>query len=284
MLVYYPRAFFLVIFLIDFSSIKFIHISPDSPLFSSFINFLKNNIEFEFFARFSETSNSFLNLSKIIPPVLVKQIHVIKIDQSSFFYNIYVIYSSQYFVLPAPLTVDSVIGQQLLAIYSTNTGLTVAGKNVYCMPLFLHILSSLNYSVKSLYFVELLNSNLNTVLLVIKPVFIDSKFNLFLPSFVNLNEYVFTKPFLLQNNLLSIREGEAFKDFYLFFSNVVISPYNNVSVGIAVILYHNFAVCLTITGLILLVAMVGAVTLVKFQKTESKSQNILLQIKRDEIL
>jgi len=76
---------FLVIFLIDFSSIKFIRIYPDSLLFSSFINFLKNNVEFEFFARFSETSNSFFSLSKVIPPILVKQIHAVKIEHSSFF-------------------------------------------------------------------------------------------------------------------------------------------------------------------------------------------------------
>jgi len=275
---------FLVIFLIDFSSIKFIRIYPDSLLFSSFINFLKNNVEFEFFARFSETSNSFFSLSKVIPPILVKQIHAVKIEHSSFFYNIYVIYSAQCFVLPAPLTIDSAIGQQLLAAFTANIRLNHTGKGVYGTALFLHTLSSLNYGFKFLYFVDWLNSNLNTVLLVVKPTLIYNKISLFLPSFIDLNKYIFINPYLLQNNLLDIRGDLFLKDFYIFFSKLAISPYNNVFVDIAVKLYQNFAACLIITGLILLVAMVGAVTLVKFQKMESKTQNILLQIKRDEIL
>jgi len=150
--------------------------------------------------------------------------------------------------------------------------------------LFLHTLSSLNYGFKFLYFADWLNSNLNAVLLVVKPTFIYSKVSLFLPSFIDLNKYIFINPYLLHNNLLDIRGDFFLKDFYIFFSKLVISPYNNVSVDIAVKLYQNFAVCLIITGLILLVAMVGAVTIVKFQKMESKTQNVLLQIKRDEIL
>jgi len=142
----------------------------------------------------------------------------------------------------------------------------------------------LNYGFKFLYFVDWLNSNLNTVLLVVKPTLIYNKISLFLPSFIDLNKYIFINPYLLQNNLLDIRGDLFLKDFYIFFSKLAISPYNNVFVDIAVKLYQNFAACLIITGLILLVAMVGAVTLVKFQKMESKTQNILLQIKRDEIL
>jgi len=171
-----------------------------------------------------------------------------------------------------------------LTVFVANIGLNHTEKSVYCTALFLHVLSSLNQGVKFFYFIDLLNNNLNTVLLVVKPTIICSKFNLFLPSFVDLNGYIFIKPSLLQNNLLDIRGDWFFKDFYVFFSKLVVSPYNNVFVDIAVSLYQNFAVCLVVTGLILLVAMVGAVTLVKFQKIESKTQNILLQIKRDEVL
>src|SRR5690348_8418859 len=52
-------AIVLLIFLVDFSSIKFVSVSPDSPLFSLFVKYLKNNIEFQFFGKFSESSKSF---------------------------------------------------------------------------------------------------------------------------------------------------------------------------------------------------------------------------------
>jgi len=72
------------------------------------------------------------------------------------------------------------------------------------------------------------------------------------------------------------------KPHIFFFSTKV---FFNTSIGsqvnLASALYQQYTWCLIIVGFILLIALVGAIMLVKFQKLDTKIQQIYLQTKRD---
>jgi NADH:ubiquinone oxidoreductase subunit 6 (subunit J) len=274
-------SFVSIVLINDLTTIKIIRISPDSHLFSVFVRYLNENIVFQFSLRFSSNSKAFISLSHVIPPILVKQIHAVNLDQSNFLYNIYALYASQKFFLLAPISPNSAIFMDFLSIYRDRFRGDTVAEAVFLPQVFLHFVGGLNSSSEFISLSWLLEPNTKNFLLLATNKVLQKNVALILPPFVNTFDYIFIKPAFFKTIFFSLASITSNSPLPFFSTKVFIAPFVSAHVTVAAALYHQFAACLLFAGFILLIAIVGAVTLVKFQKLETKSQQIYLQTKRD---
>src|SRR5580692_5498341 len=74
------------VFFCNFATLRVIKITPDFSMYSAFIQYLKQNVQFQFFFRFSSDAPIFLSFTKLAPAVIVRQVHAIPITPYNFLY------------------------------------------------------------------------------------------------------------------------------------------------------------------------------------------------------
>jgi len=193
----------LVFFLIDFTTLKVIRVSPDLSLFSAFIQYLKQNIQFQFFFGFAKDSNIFRTLSSLIPSVLVGQIYAIKINPSNFLYDVYVIYAARHFWMLAPIAPGSAMFENLLSIYNASFSGTTSLEVCLAPQFFLHSVATLNFKSEFISLFDLLNRSTGNFLLLALNKSSAKSFELILPPFVDISNYIFIKPRIYENFFFS---------------------------------------------------------------------------------
>lgn len=274
-------GFVIFIFFCNFATLKVIKITPDFSMYSAFIQYLKQNIHFRFFLRFSSDAPIFLSFCKLTPAVIVKQVHAIPITPSNFLYDIYLIHSSQNFFLLAPILKGSAFFQALEVIYYSSFSGDTLLEICLAPQFFLHSVAALNLRSEFISFIDVLKPETEKFILIAACKPLKTNFNLILPPFVDVFKYTFIKPTTMPEFLANMQKSELENFIQIFSTKIFINPVASNYVNLAGILYQRFAVCLIIVGFILLITMVGAIWLVKFQKLDTKSQELYLQIQRD---
>jgi hypothetical protein len=168
-----------------------------------------------------------------------------------------------------------------LSIYRDRFRGDTVAEAVFLPQVFLHFVGGLNSSSEFISLSWLLEPNTKNFLLLATNKVLQKNVALILPPFVNTFDYIFIKPAFFKTIFFSLASITSNSPLPFFSTKVFIAPFVSAHVTVAAALYHQFAACLLFAGFILLIAIVGAVTLVKFQKLETKSQQIYLQTKRD---
>jgi len=262
-------------------SVKLVAITPDNILFNYFVKWLQKGLQLNAHLILSESSKPFIELSQIYDEKFVKVAFVVPVPKNSYFQTIFMLHAAKLMVIPYPITENSFFFVELQKLYNASVVNCCLPDKIAKYQYFLHAISDLNTRRNFTVNPNVLGGKHHVMVLFQQPM----NFFLFNLPGITASNYIFVSdqflvkyPWVKQSLLnLSINVKFNCNDVILLDINrwleLFVSGYNMELKSIANSLYVSNSVGLVIVGLILLISMVGATSLVYFHKINERFGN-----------